>query len=86
MKKMKLQSLGFSLSDLLTREQLKKIYGASGSGGSGGDGGNGSGGDCNATCDGGKTKYICYDVMCVGARREVCSYGRPSGYNNCAPE
>lgn len=35
MKKLKLQSLGLSLNDLLTREQLKTIYGASGSGGNG---------------------------------------------------
>ena len=37
MKKMKLKSLGLNVNDLLTREQLKKIYGGSGSGGSGGD-------------------------------------------------
>lgn len=32
MKRMKLQSLGLSVNDLLTREQLKSIYGGSGSG------------------------------------------------------
>lgn len=36
MKKMKLKSLGLNVNDLLTREQLKTIYGGSGSGGSGG--------------------------------------------------
>jgi hypothetical protein len=38
MKKLKLQTLGLSVNDLLSREQLKKVIGGSGSGGSGGDG------------------------------------------------
>ncbi len=35
MKKMKLQMLGLSVNDLLSREQMKKVMGGSGSGGSG---------------------------------------------------
>ncbi len=42
MKKVKLQMLGLSVNDLLSREQMKKIMG--GSGGSGGD-------ICRGSCD-----------------------------------
>lgn len=41
MKKMKLQMLGLSVNDLLSREQMKKVMGGSGSGS--GAGGSGSG-------------------------------------------
>lgn len=63
-----------AVKDKLTREELKSIMGGSG------------GESCTVgTCSGGQTRYICHDVMCVGARREVCSFGRPSGYSNCSP-
>ncbi|MGN6299177.1 MAG: hypothetical protein ACTHM7_20455 [Ginsengibacter sp.] len=44
MKRVKLQMLGLSVNDLLTREQMKKVMGGSGSGGSGGD-------TCSGSCD-----------------------------------
>ncbi len=40
MKKMKLQMLGLSVNDLLSREQMKKVMGGSGSGSGGSGGGN----------------------------------------------
>ena len=76
MKKISLKSV--MREEILSRDDLKRIMG--------GVSGSGSGGStCTDSCEGGEQKYICYDVMCVGARREVCSIGRPSGYTNCSP-
>ncbi len=58
MKKMKLQMLGLSVNDLLSREQMKKVMGGSGSG----SGGSGDQSLCSITTQapGGNGSYISY--------------------------
>jgi len=61
MKKEKLNLKG--IRNVLSRNELKEIMAGSG----------GGGGACDERpCMG--TVYICYDVMCVGARRISCSH------------
>lgn len=73
MKKLNIQSLGLSLNDLLTREQLKKVYGGSGSG-------SGSGGECNCYGMPGRLEHCFVNkIQCANPTVGPCPSGTGSG-------
>lgn len=84
MKRMKLKSLGLSVNDLLTREQLKTVYG--------GSEGSGSGGECQCYgtpgriehCFGSKIQCARPTVgRCPNATGSGTGIGSGSGSGNC---